>query len=335
MNTRIVWVDNVRVIACFLVVLLHVSAYHLYQIKDISSLSWNTANIIQSLTRVCVPLFFMISGFAFMQNKNVQNKNVYKIILNLAFYTLIYFTYVYFFRDSVISKLSLSDALSSIIHRPIFFHLWFFYQILICYVFFTFISVKNVSSNKTLASITVIFIVFNAKTTYFTSMLFGFDWYGVITINDDLPFYITYAALGAVLGREEIYMHRKYMYISGFIALSLLTAYLTYLSSLERGKLSQSFYFYSSFIVMFSSVLLFKYIRCIDRAILGKYTLIISGVSLPVYGFHPLILELFITNGLRMSNVVGDTVLFTFIALGISAAIGLAIKKIDVKNILS
>ncbi|MGN4932970.1 acyltransferase family protein [Aeromonas rivipollensis] len=65
-------------------------------IKNIDTLPWNVANFIQSITRVCVPLFFMISGYVFMRDKEVRSKNILKIITNLVFYTTIYFVYVYF-----------------------------------------------------------------------------------------------------------------------------------------------------------------------------------------------------------------------------------------------
>lgn len=335
MKERIIWIDNVRVTACFLVVLLHVSAFHLYAIKEVNSLQWITANIIQSFTRVCVPLFFMISGFLFMKNKEVKIKNTIKIISNLFLYSCIYFIYVYFFRDSVISKLPITDALASTIHKPIFFHLWFFYQLLVCYVFFVFISIKDVSAKKIILSASIIFFFFNAKTSYFTSQLFGFEWNGILSLNDDIPFYILYAALGAAIGKTDVNKKMKNTYLLGYIVLSLFTAYLTYASSMERGRLSQAFYFYSSFLVMLSSLLLFTYLKCISNAIVGKLTLVISGVSLPIYGLHPLILEIFITNNYRIKNVIADIVVFTTLSLVISMLIGLIINKIDRKNILS
>lgn len=77
-------------------------------------LSWNIANIIQSMTRVCVPLFFMISGYLFMQNKEVKTKNILKVMVNLVFYTVVYFIYVYFFRNSVIGQLPFDEALLTV-----------------------------------------------------------------------------------------------------------------------------------------------------------------------------------------------------------------------------
>lgn len=73
MKERIIWLDNIRASACILVVILHTVS--MYVIKfDKNGIEWHTANIIDSISRICVPLFFMISGFIFMRKKEVKIK---------------------------------------------------------------------------------------------------------------------------------------------------------------------------------------------------------------------------------------------------------------------
>lgn len=219
--------------------------------------------------------------------------------------------------------------------KPIFFHLWFFYQLLICYVFFFFISVKNISYKKVIVFTSVIFVLFNAKTTSFSSLLFGVDYYGFFVINDDVPFYILYAAIGASLGNARINTIYKNAYLAGFLVLSLITAYLTFLVSMKKGVFAQSFYYYSSFLVMWASVFIFMYIRCFNDFIVGKWTYRIASTSLPIYGIHPLILELFIKNNLRIHSVLLDTAIMTSIAFILSMIIGIGINRLDRKRWLS
>ncbi|WP_235502048.1 acyltransferase family protein, partial [Janthinobacterium sp. Ant5-2-1] len=47
-----------RIVACFMVILLHVSAENFHAFGE----KWWAANFYDSLTRACVPIFFMISG---------------------------------------------------------------------------------------------------------------------------------------------------------------------------------------------------------------------------------------------------------------------------------
>ena len=75
-SNRIVYLDVLRVIACFSVIMVHSCAQ--YFVKDIGSFNFWVGNIFDGLARIGVPLFIMISG-ALMLDKNYQfstyNKN--------------------------------------------------------------------------------------------------------------------------------------------------------------------------------------------------------------------------------------------------------------------
>ena len=66
MLNKILWLDYVRAIACCMVVLLHTAAEYVLKSEGVN---WNFANLVDSFTRVCVPLFFMISGYLFFRKK--------------------------------------------------------------------------------------------------------------------------------------------------------------------------------------------------------------------------------------------------------------------------
>ena len=68
-SNRIVYMDVLRVIACFSVIMIHSSAQ--YVVKDIGSFNFWVGNIFDGLARIGVPLFIMISG-ALMLDKNYQ-----------------------------------------------------------------------------------------------------------------------------------------------------------------------------------------------------------------------------------------------------------------------
>ncbi|MDD6466906.1 MAG: acyltransferase family protein [Erysipelotrichaceae bacterium] len=68
-NNRIYYLDVLRVIACLSVIMVHSSAP--YVVKNIGSFNFLIGNIFNSITRIGVPLFVMISG-ALMLDKNYQ-----------------------------------------------------------------------------------------------------------------------------------------------------------------------------------------------------------------------------------------------------------------------
>jgi len=59
-----------RIIATFLVILLHVSAIVVNKFGNIGLASWNISNIYDSITRSSVAILFMVSGALLLSKKN-------------------------------------------------------------------------------------------------------------------------------------------------------------------------------------------------------------------------------------------------------------------------
>ncbi|WP_081056208.1 acyltransferase [Burkholderia vietnamiensis] len=116
-------VDALRVVACFLVVLLHVSSESFVRYSP----AWNASNCYESLSRACVPIFFMISG-ANLLRKNEPlgtflSKRVLRVIPPLVFWSLFYLWWLDF------NNVHTGNWILAIIAGPTMFHLWFFYVI--------------------------------------------------------------------------------------------------------------------------------------------------------------------------------------------------------------
>jgi surface polysaccharide O-acyltransferase-like enzyme len=71
------WADALRVISIFMVVTIHTSAQVLYYWGEVSSFSWQFANILNSFSRISVPLFIMLSG-AYLLNKKEDTQTFLK-----------------------------------------------------------------------------------------------------------------------------------------------------------------------------------------------------------------------------------------------------------------
>ena len=144
MNERNQNLDLLRVIATFMVVRLHVSAGYVQNNLQNPNIYFTIGNFFNSITRVSVPIFVMLSGAFVLDNpKNKEyrkfyNKTFKKIIKPTLIWSLIYFIYnilMQIVRQSLDSGINLSSIdfitpLNDWIHGSPFYHLWYMYMII-------------------------------------------------------------------------------------------------------------------------------------------------------------------------------------------------------------
>ncbi len=58
MQEKIHWITNLRGIACMMVVMIHSTSWYITHPHAITLLQWDIANLLNSASRVSVPLFF-------------------------------------------------------------------------------------------------------------------------------------------------------------------------------------------------------------------------------------------------------------------------------------
>ncbi len=97
---------KLRAIACIMVVLLHCAALDFYAFSS----KWSAVVFYDSITRVAVPLFFMLSGATLLAKQEplitFLKKRFIRIIPALVFWTIFYL--IYFFSISHHSFLNLT-----------------------------------------------------------------------------------------------------------------------------------------------------------------------------------------------------------------------------------
>lgn len=85
--------DLLRVTAVFLVILLHVAANAFHHFHD----AWEITTFYGSLSRVCIPLFFMLSGALLLKKTESIRlffmKRAGKIIVPTMFWSFAYLYY--------------------------------------------------------------------------------------------------------------------------------------------------------------------------------------------------------------------------------------------------
>jgi surface polysaccharide O-acyltransferase-like enzyme len=141
---RIIWLDLLRVIAVFCMMVLHVCASQFDELTVTSS-SWQTLNMYDSIVRSCVPVFVMISGVFFLDpdrdyplGKLFKN-HILRIVTAYIFWSFCYAVLVsYNDLRSFGAPFIVSVVENTITGR---YHLWFLNMIVAIYLVVPFLRV--------------------------------------------------------------------------------------------------------------------------------------------------------------------------------------------------
>ncbi|MGL5353579.1 MAG: acyltransferase [Clostridium sp.] len=256
MKTRENNIDNLRVYAAILVIVLHSCAIYLIANMQSFNLDFSTASIISVFTRVSVPIFVMISGRYLLSNYNelsigeFYKRKLPRILIPLVVWNVVYLL----LRLLTESSYTLAKGFKEIILGGSSIHLWFFYLIFLLYVLTPFIN-KIISkiSKKDLIRLTIalLFIGFICE---LARSLTGF-------IN--LPIYypvefIGYYIAGFALKDYSPKLNKNY-FLFGYIGLALLGGILScYFQSISSIA---SFYPHTSInpLTLFATLSLYIY----------------------------------------------------------------------------
>lgn len=144
-SNRVYYLDLLRILACFAVIVVHVSELNF---GDQCNSQWAISNIYDSMTRWCVPVFVMISGALFLDPKrnfslkSIITKNIFRLITAFSFWSIIYAIYCHL----CFKPMSASGLIAEILIGP--GHLWFLYMIIGIYI--TIPIMRKIASDKQL-----------------------------------------------------------------------------------------------------------------------------------------------------------------------------------------
>ena len=136
---RIIFSDILRIVAAFFVILIHVTCVGLYD-YDIGSSVWTCSLVLNSISRWCVPVFFMLSGIFFLDPKRGFDirrfflKNFLRIILCLAVWGFFYSILDQYLYGTLNVKSLLIALYGIVTNHTGGYQLWFLYTLLILYL---------------------------------------------------------------------------------------------------------------------------------------------------------------------------------------------------------
>ena len=202
------WVNSLRVIAMFLVVILHTTSPMLMAFGKETTSYWLIADFYNALSRFAVPVFVMITGALLLHREyelgDFLKRRLWRIIPPFIFWSLIFVLYSWYNEDINFTD-STSTNIMLILHQLKYgasYHLWYVYMLIGLYFIIPILGkfVRNASDKELL---------------YFLIL-----WLVVMAINQ--PYLIRY--------NPQIDLH----YITGYIGYLVLGHYLAFRKFPER-----------------------------------------------------------------------------------------------------
>lgn len=247
-NNRIVYMDVLRVIACFAVIMIHSSST--YVIENLGSLNFWIGNIFDGLARIGVPLFVMVSGALMLDEKydfSAQKliEHIKKMIIFFIFWSCFYcviFKIIIPLTEN--ANISCVDILVNLVSGE--YHLWFVYLIIGLYLIVPLLRLwVNKNNKKYVEYFIVLSLIFTYILPQIVSIAVNFCglFWALNTILDNylslkyIGGFTTYFILGWYLNNYDI-KNKKNVYALGLISLAI-TIFGTYILSYNTGKMLQ------------------------------------------------------------------------------------------------
>jgi len=135
-HQNIDWINNLRVIALFAVIILHTSAVLLAQYGKVPVTDWFIADFYNALVRFAVPVFVMITGALLLHREyelgDFFKKRLTKIITPFLFWSLVYIAYSWY-NDEITFDADTWTNTKQVLHLLKYgssYHLWYVYMLI-------------------------------------------------------------------------------------------------------------------------------------------------------------------------------------------------------------
>jgi surface polysaccharide O-acyltransferase-like enzyme len=296
MDTRDVnWVDYIRVLASFLVVLVHTCSSTVTQYNVIPIVDWQIGNLYASLSRVAVPLFFMLSGYLLLGKdeplQDILLKRVRRIIVPLIAWSVFYMFWGSW--NTGLDQIIIEHWIKVIV-APVHFHLWFLYALLGLYLCLPVLRLIVRCADKNLLYYVLILWFISVSGLPFLEKVLGASSEIDLALTSG---YMGYLLLGHLLG--NLLLTRKIFYFAVLSLLLLLVATATgaYMLTLgDDGVLNRYFYNYLSpnvILMAISSFVVLRYFFTQPEKEGGSHNLIkhLSSASFGIYLVHVVFLD--------------------------------------------
>jgi len=334
------YLDLLRILCCFSVVIIHVAAIYFYDC-DIKDSNWNISVFFDAIVRFAVPVFFMISGALFLKKKDLSikklyTKNILKILIILAIWLPVYgvVSYMYVYNHSVLSLAILKDIIIGLLDYQ--FQFWFLVPLISIYMCMPFLQ-KIAEDKKILKYFLILFAIFQIVIPSLSPIpeLGGYKYKALMFFAPRLVLgYYGYFLLGHYLNIMEITPKKEnIIYTLGIISIIIAIVGTIWISN-NAGEKFEFFFSYYTITTAIASVAIFIFFkqRVSKVNFKDKTKKLISKLSsytMGVYIFHVIIKWIIEKNfNMYFTTALITVPLVSIIIFILSIVITIIVKKI-------
>jgi surface polysaccharide O-acyltransferase-like enzyme len=291
------WINNLRFVSMFLVVILHTTSLMLMGYGKVPNSYWLIADFYNALSRFGVPVFVMITG-ALLLNREYElgdflKRRLWRIIPPFIFWSLIYVLYAWYDEDIPFTTNVLLN-IKIVLHQLRFgasYHLWYVYMLIGLYFIIPILGkfVRNATDKEIRYFLLLWLVVMALNQPYLTHLNPQVDLHYITG-------YIGYLVLGYYLAFKPLPTWLNVKWFGMFFIASLLIIIAgTYFASVYYKSTSTLFYEPISPMIVLLSGSIFMVFKTSTVKLSPKIKTIVNfagGYTYGIYLSHALILTI-------------------------------------------
>lgn len=290
------WIDLIRVVAVFQVILVHLS-YVIFFKDDLLSPNWVAANFYDSFSRMGVPLFFMVSGYLLLGKRepvgDFFRKRFVKVGIPTLFWSVAYLLWsVEAYRNGTMNPIHIAlSMLKTMYLGDVEIHLWFLYVLIGIYLVVPILRIfVSAASCRDLIYFAVMWFIATPllelaqRVTEFKTAL-------VIPV---VAGYVGYFVMGYLLADVKLSRRGRILSGLGVVAAILVTFVGTNLLSTNAGPIDAYFYSYFSPPTVLAAICGFLILKDLGQNLGGASRMIriLSATSFGIFLIHIFVIQL-------------------------------------------
>ncbi len=332
-------IEFIRIFAIFMTVMIHISNFYINKFGEISNADFLVSVIYNSLSRICVPLFFMVSGI-FLIGREFDKKKYFERIIKFTLILVVWSAVYYFYHNGFDFKnLGTTFFTSLFSANSTSRHLWFLYAIIGIYIALPFINsmCKNLTREQENLFL-ILWLFFSGLVVIFVPLA-RFITKTNVDVTYPIPiinsaYYLGYFISGHILYerfKETKTDKRKNLACAvTFLLCIAISVLFTYFFSVNSGEFYSSFTWYRSIFIVLSAFAVFYIVVTNEDKFKSQFIIKFSKHSFGVYLVHMLVFNILKKTDIMQITPVFSIPLATMLVYIISLLVSFIISKMPV-----